>query len=231
MVRRNALQTLPLLFTIACGAAAPPSPASPCALPVQVALEAGSRINPDTTGQALPTVVRLYQTSGVVRLEGADFEDIWERPEPTLGDELIEVQQFTLFPGKAERVPVELKPSARYLIGMAVFRRPTGRQWRSIMPLPPSARLCAAYEGPGAPSPALRFAFDLYRVDGRSMLDPDGLGAHGQHDLPQDVAPEVARPATTSGGDRGLSDVKMPDGAPDAPSAPDAPAPPLPGVP
>jgi hypothetical protein len=58
--------------------------------------------------------------------------------------------------------------------------------WRSIVPLPASARMCSAYLEKGAPDPAVVFRFDQYRVESRSHL----LSADGDHDLPTDVAPE-----------------------------------------
>ena len=169
-----------------CGGAQRPKP-TPCTLPVEVELRAGDRINLDTQGEALPTVIRLFQLSDIVSVEEADFAQLWEQPEETLGDDLVQMQEVTLFPGQTQTVASELKPETRYLVGMGVFRRPTGTQWRSILPLPSSEQLCGAYKEPGAPSPAVVFTFDNYRAEGRSRL----LSAAGEHELPEDVAPDA----------------------------------------
>jgi type VI secretion system protein VasD len=175
-------------WLVACGSAAPPPPtaARPCTLPSKVRLEATDRINPDSNGQALPTVVRLYQLKEIVRVEESDFAAIWERAEETLAESLVQVQEFTLFPGQAQNVDVALGPDTKYLVGVAIFRRPTGTQWRAITPLPASEKLCAAYSDKGAPLPALTFRFDQYRIESRSFL----LTSGGEHDLPTDVAPD-----------------------------------------
>src|SRR5690606_28450393 len=106
--------------------------------------------------------VRLYQLKEIVRVEESDFAGIWETPDEALGEDLVEVQEFTLFPGQFANASVALAPSTRFLVGVAIFRRPTGTQWRSILPLPPSEQLCGAYSERGAPDPAVVFRFDQY---------------------------------------------------------------------
>jgi type VI secretion system protein VasD len=185
----NMWHALPLLSALlilgtACRSA---PPATACTLPTKMRLEAGERINLDPEGQALPTVVRLYQTKEIIRVEEADFADVWEKPEETLGPDLVKVQQFTLFPGKSETAAVSLGPDTRYVVGVAIFRLPTGTQWRSIIPLPAAEKMCAAYSESGAPDPAIVFRFDNYRVEAKSRL----LTAGGEHELPTDVAPDA----------------------------------------
>jgi type VI secretion system protein VasD len=175
-----------LLSSAACRSAAPATP--PCTLPTKVRLEASERINPDSAGQALPTVTRVYQLKEIVRVEESDFTSIWERAQETLGPDLVQVQEFTLFPGHTQSVDVALKPESRFLVGVAIFRRPTGTQWRSILPLPASEKLCRAYKEKGAPDPAVVFRFDQYRIESRSRL----LNAGGDTELPTDVAPDKA---------------------------------------
>lgn len=177
-----------LAAVLACGGSKPPPPAA-CTLPSKVQLEASERINPNSAGEALPTQVRLYQLQEIVKVEEADFAAIWETPKETLAADLVQVQEFTLFPGQSQLVDVALAPSARYLVGVAIFRRPTGNQWRSVIPLPASERLCGAYAEKGAPEPSAVFRFDQYRIESRSRL----LTAGGEHDLPMDVAPDRPR--------------------------------------
>jgi type VI secretion system protein VasD len=162
----------------------------PCTLPIEVALEASARLNPDLDGTPLPTVVRLYQLAGVERIEQADFQALWDRPSEVLDKDVLASRELTLFPGNTQRVPIALRPDVHFLVAMAVVRQPTGNQWRALLPLPESARMCEAYAEHGAPSPAVRFQFDGYRAEGSSVL----LSHHGRAPLPRDVAPEeVAR--------------------------------------
>lgn len=179
-----------LLLAVGC-ASAPPPPAA-CTLPTKMRLEATDQINLDPQGQALPTVVRVYQLKEIVRVEESDFAAIWETPKDTLGPDLVQVQEFTLFPNQSQTVDVSLTPETKFVVGVAIFRRPTGSQWRSIIPLPTSERLCGAYAEKGAPDPAVVFRFDQYRVESKSRL----LTAGGEHELPGDVAPERRNPET-----------------------------------
>jgi type VI secretion system protein VasD len=184
MCRLFALASALVLVGTACSSA---PPAAACTLPTKMRLEAGERINLDPQGEALPTVVRLYQTKEIIRVEEADFSDIWEKPEETLGPDLVKVQEFTLFPGKNATAEVSLGPDTRYVVGVAIFRLPTGNQWRSIIPLPAAEKMCSAYAEGGAPDPAIVFRFDNYRVEAKSRL----LTASGEHELPTDVAPDA----------------------------------------
>jgi type VI secretion system protein VasD len=170
-------------------ASASAAKASPCTLPIEVALEASARLNPDLDGTPLPTVVRLYQLAALERMEQADFVELWDHPTEVLANDALVARELTLFPGHAQRVQVELRPEVRFLAAMAVVRQPTGTQWRASMPLPESARLCAAYAASGAPSPALTFQFDGYRTEGNSRL----LAHEGNAPLPPDVAPEAVQ--------------------------------------
>lgn len=122
-------------------------------------------------------------------MEESDFSAVWETPAQALADDLLGAQDFTLFPSGVEQAEISLEPDARFLVGVAIFRQPAGTQWRSILPMPPSAKLCDAYAKQGAPSPAITFRFDQYRVESRSRL----LADKGELDLPRDVAPEAAR--------------------------------------
>ena len=180
--------SLVLAVVSACAGRPAAPPPQPCTLPATVRLAASERINPDSNGAALPTVVRLYELNAIARVEESDFRAVWEQPKETLGPDMLGVQEYTLFPGQAEDVQVALKPETRFLVGVAIFRRPTGSQWRSIIPLPDSPRLCRAYAQKGAPKPAISFVFDQYRAEGRSRL----LNAGADHDLPSDVAPDRA---------------------------------------
>ena len=175
-----------LVFCTGCGLWSAPS-ATPCTLPAQVRLTASERINPDAQGAALPTVVRVYQLSAVTRLESADFAAIWDAPVPALGPDLLATRELTMFPGQSLQVELSLKPEVRFLVAVAIFRVPTATQWRSIVPLPESARMCAAYQQKGAPNPAVAFRFDQFRAEGRSRL----LTVASAHELPPDVAPHA----------------------------------------
>jgi len=190
---RSCTAVIALSLFASCAGAPSVRAAAPCTLQAKVSLTATDRINPDSDGQALPTVVRVYQLETVTRLEESDFVAVWGAAEQTLGRALLVAREVTLFPGHSDSLALSITPETRFLAAVAIFRRPTATRWRSIVPLPDAARLCAAYGKRGAPNPAVSFRFDQYRAEGRSRL----LSLANEHDLPQDVAP-----ATSERGER-----------------------------
>ena len=106
----------------ACGHAPAPCP-GPESIPV--ILHAGDRLNADEAGQALPTTVRLYQLKDVGRLATATVDQMLESDRAVLGEDLLSVREFTLYPGEA------------FLAVVAFFRHPVGSGWRAASKLPP----------------------------------------------------------------------------------------------
>ncbi len=105
--------------------------------PVQVTLRAGERLNPDEQGNPLPTQVHVYQLKAPARMEAAEFDDLYRRPKETLGEDLLQADDLVLGPGQQQTRTVARDKGARYLAVVAVFRRPAGPTWRSIVQLPP----------------------------------------------------------------------------------------------
>jgi type VI secretion system protein VasD len=120
------------------GSACGPRHVPMCRAPrtLEYVLEATDRVNPDDQGQSLATVVRVYQLRGLTRLENAEFEEIWLHAEDTLGDELVKVEEHTLFPTDRVVQRVEIGEGVSYLVAVALFRKPAGFSWRAIHELP-----------------------------------------------------------------------------------------------
>ncbi len=135
-------------------------------------IETGERLNPDESGRSLPTVVRLYQLSSIAALETASFEQIWRSPAETLGEALLGQEELVLYPSARQRRTFERNPDANYLVGVAVFRRPTGTSWRSVLalPLPGAAQQCLAKQEGEEPEPAappiVRFRLEDFAIRG-----------------------------------------------------------------
>jgi type VI secretion system protein VasD len=219
-----------------CGGAQPPPPQSACNLPISIGVNASDRLNPNELAEPLPTVVRVFQLKRSARVEEADFVQLWEQPDETVGEDLIQKQELTVYPGSRQRIAMELVPETRFLVGMAVFRQPTATQWRTVVPLPPATKLCAAYKE-RAPDPAVEFSLDGYRIEARSHL----LRATDRVDLPSDVttgserksdppassppAQQAAPPASSYDAVEAPAKPRAPK-AHSAPRAPSAPSPP-----
>lgn len=128
-------------------AAAAPAPGAPppCTTPepLGLTLQASAQVNPGEKGEALATVVRLYQLKGTGKLQGASFDDILDHDKETLGEDFVGVSELTINPGETLDPPLVRSPDANYLAAVALFRRPAGTTWRAVQRLaPPDPQHC-----------------------------------------------------------------------------------------
>jgi type VI secretion system protein VasD len=103
---------------------------------MNLTLAAAERLNQDDKGQALATVVRIYQLKSATRLEHAEFEDMWLRANDVLAGDLVKVDEFTLFPNDKLDKPLVLEKDTAFVAAVALVRKPGGVSWRSIYALP-----------------------------------------------------------------------------------------------
>jgi type VI secretion system protein VasD len=123
--------------------------------PVDLTVTAAARLNPDDSGQSLPTVIRVYQLKATSRAEAAQFEDIYRRDKEVLGEDLLQVDEVVLSPGETARKTVASDKGARAVMVVGVFRKPSGNGWRIITEL---AKGKAAH---------LQFRAEDYRIERR----------------------------------------------------------------
>ena len=130
--------------TLGCSHAPAPAPGTPAAgpaatcpapEPLRIGLTASPRLNPGEKGEALATVVRLYQLKGVAKLTGVSFDDLLDHDKETLADDFLSVQEVTVNPGEKLDPPAVRNPDSRFLLAVALFRQPTGTTWRVTMKL------------------------------------------------------------------------------------------------
>lgn len=167
---REALGIAALAGILLCegGCAHAPAAQPPCtgAESLRVSLSASARLNPDDHGQALATVVRLYQVKGVGKLETASFEDFLDHGKETLGEDFLNADEVTLNPGEKVTQPTNRNPDAGYLVAVALFRKPSSDTWRSVKKLaPPDPQFCHADENAGHPAFAAQFVLDDNRIE------------------------------------------------------------------
>jgi type VI secretion system protein VasD len=135
---------------LGCSHAPPPAPGTPagaaaaspkaCAAPepLRVTLTASARLNPGEKGEALATVVRLYQLKGITKLMGVSFDDLLDHDKDTLTEDFLGVQEVTINPGDKMDPPIVRNPDGHYLLVVALFRQPTGTTWKVVKKLNPS---------------------------------------------------------------------------------------------
>jgi len=134
MKDRRLLLCIPLGLALLFGTACPKQPAR-----VNIVLDAANNVNPDTNGQPLSVVVRIYQLKDKGRLETADYNAIWKSDKDTLSEDLLERQERVIQPGTQEMLEVRVNQAANYIAAVALFRNPSGDTWRKIIPIGKSA--------------------------------------------------------------------------------------------
>ncbi len=107
--------------------------------PIKVSIRASKRLNPDEQGQSLPTVVKVFQLKSPGKAEGADFDGLYRREKETLGEDLVQVDEMVIGPDQEETRTLARDKAVKAVAVVAVFRRPAGTSWRSIVELPGSS--------------------------------------------------------------------------------------------
>ncbi|WP_434391119.1 type VI secretion system lipoprotein TssJ [Melittangium boletus] len=105
--------------------------------PFQVSLEISEQVNPDARGRSLPTVVQVLQLKDSAKLTRAGFRDLWGRPKEFLGEDLLQVTEFTVSPGQKLQQWIQRDPKAHFVLAMGHFRQPLGYSWRTVKALAP----------------------------------------------------------------------------------------------
>jgi type VI secretion system protein VasD len=194
---------LAVLSAFAGCAAAEPPPATPKPCDVQIVtlnLYAADNINPNDSGNPRPVVVRLYQLKNDVRLENATYDEILLKDKETLQDDLLKVDDLSVFPNDLVQIKFERIKDASVLAGVALFHSPKGTSWKTFygFPLPPGEAQCggrASDAGKPEADPKTAFFLESTKIDNGTQFDesmfPDA-GAVRKVDLPKrSAAPEA----------------------------------------
>ena len=89
----------------------------------------------------------------------------------SLQDDLLEVTEFIVPPGKSIERWVQRDPKARYVLAMGLFREPLGDAWRAATALPPVPEYLCVESPPGEKGPPgpldekLRFILQSYQIE------------------------------------------------------------------
>jgi type VI secretion system protein VasD len=140
--RRNPFHFLMLAWVLLTGLACATRkiPACDTPPPFLARIEASERLNLDSHGRPLPTVVRFLQLSDTARLEGVSFQRLWGAPEAVLEKDLLESTEFVIAPGQTLERWIQRDPKTQYVVAMGLFRQHLGQAWRTttrLEPVPP----------------------------------------------------------------------------------------------
>jgi type VI secretion system protein VasD len=140
-------------------------PPAPCTSPepLKVTIGASQRINLGEKGEALATVVRLYQLKATGKLTGASFDDLMDHDHDALGDDFVTVQEVTVNPGERIAPPLVRSQDASFIAAVALFREPAGVAWRVFTKLrSPDPQYCHHADAPGS---TVQYFLDENRIE------------------------------------------------------------------
>jgi type VI secretion system protein VasD len=123
-----------LVFLLALAGCATSSSQRP--VQVRTELSAAADINPDASKRASPLVVRVFELRNDAAFNGADFFALYEREKQTLGESLIEREEFVLQPGAKQELRLSVSRDARFLAVIAAYRDISATRWRALVKAP-----------------------------------------------------------------------------------------------
>jgi type VI secretion system protein VasD len=142
--------------------------------PFYVTFQAGTELNPDEHHRPLPTQFLVLQLRSTAKFEKASFDDLWQHPKETLGDELVQSNEVSVAPGATVTTGFPRHAQATVVGVVGVFRSHTGESWRAVAPLPgvPGDK-CGAETVPIKPSPSrddvvLKFHGNVDSIENRT---------------------------------------------------------------
>lgn len=106
---------------------------------VTVAASGGPGMNPGPDGADRPVTLTVLRLRDVGAFNAADVFALQSDPAGALAADVVGIDQLTIAPGGSASTTVTLGPDAPYLGFVALLRSPTGRVWRTAMPVAPGS--------------------------------------------------------------------------------------------
>jgi type VI secretion system protein VasD len=195
-----------LVASAGCGTPPAAAPQKQCDVQVvTLSLYGAENINPNDRGNARPVVIRLYQLRDDIRLENATYDEILLKDKEVLQEDVLKMDEVTLFPNDLVQVKLERNKEAAVLAGVALFLTPKGNSWKtfySFPPVPGEAAACGAVRGPDAgppqSDPRTAFFVESTRIDNGTQFDETmfpNANATRSINLPKKSAAPEATPA------------------------------------
>lgn len=127
------------LFLLACASAPPPvaPPPPPAPTVVSLELEAGADINADSSNQATPVLLKIYELVEPSNFTAADFFALFNNEQVTLANTLVRKQELLLKPGETKTLQLQPQAQTTVLGFLAAFRQLDTAQWRALLPIVP----------------------------------------------------------------------------------------------
>jgi len=127
-IRATFLGLASLCFAVLSGCGGPPPPPPTIA---NIAIAASAGANPDAAGSGAPVAVRVYLLRSTAAFEQADFFELYQREQETLGADLAGRDELLIQPGGTQTLNKELGPGVNFIGVIAAFRDIQNANWRA----------------------------------------------------------------------------------------------------
>lgn len=122
------------LMMFGCASTPEPEPPPPPTV-VNLQIESAAVINPDSSGNASPVMLRIYELRETSGFESADFFALFDREQATLAADLVRKQELLLKPGESKTLTIKPDDDVRAVGFFAAFRQLDTAQWRAVAPV------------------------------------------------------------------------------------------------
>lgn len=111
------------------GCAAPPPPPPPTV--INLTLTATPDANPTTAGQGAPVALRVYQLAATSAFTGAEFFQLFNQDQATLGPDLIKRDDVIVSPGATKTLTLMPLDTVKAIGIFAAYRDYASTVWRA----------------------------------------------------------------------------------------------------
>jgi type VI secretion system protein VasD len=107
----------------------------------RISLNIQPTINPYTDGiskpEPRPVTIRIYELKSQTAFSTADYHSLTSHYKEILDNDLLNSEEFQLFPGKKFKFDRTLHPDTRFVGVVSAFRNLEHSRWRAMAALPP----------------------------------------------------------------------------------------------
>jgi type VI secretion system protein VasD len=125
-----------LVFGAALAGCSPPPPPPPPTV-VALTLSASADANPTTTGQGAPVAIRVYQLASTSAFAGAEFFQVFNQDQTTLGPDLLKRDDLIIAPGTSKTLTLMPLDTVKAIGVFAAYRDYANATWRATTPVEP----------------------------------------------------------------------------------------------
>lgn len=113
------------------------NPFAPDPTTVSAKLHADANVNPNATGRASPTVVRVYYLTSKTAFENADFFSLYDKDAAVLGSAMLDRHEYEVNPGSTRKLDTKPPKGAAYIAALAAYQDISGARWQATYAIKP----------------------------------------------------------------------------------------------